>query len=118
MGKYLEEGVIEEEEEVLAGLSQEVGGHVVLQLRAVHAVHAGPTSLHPIQLVQGLDDGCSSIQIPSVLSGLHYHYDETLIIICMTVLTSATTPGTIMRIYVGDRMCGWVSACVNECVCE
>ena len=75
---YLEEGVVEEEEEVLASLSQEVGGHVILQLCAVHAVHAGPAPLHPVQLIQGLDDGCTGIQIPSVLSGLRFHSNETL----------------------------------------
>ena len=76
MAWHLEEGVIKEEEEVLASLSQEVGGHVVLQLRAEHAVHASPAPLHPIQMIQSFDDGRSSIQIPGVLSGLHYRSNE------------------------------------------
>ncbi len=49
--QYLKKGVIEQEEEVLAGLSQEVGGHVVFQLPGMHALHAGPASIHPVQII-------------------------------------------------------------------
>lgn len=66
----LKKGVIKQEEEVLAGLSQKVGGHVVLQLPGVHALHAGPASIHPVQIVQSLNDGNSSIQVHRVLGCL------------------------------------------------
>ena len=68
--QYLKKGVIKQEEEVLAGLSQEVGGHVVRQLPGMHALHAGPASIHPVQIVQSLNDGNSSIQVHRVLGCL------------------------------------------------
>ena len=50
---------------------------MVLQLHAVHAVYAGPAPLHPVELAQCLDDGSSSIQVSSILSGLHHtQYDN------------------------------------------
>ena len=69
--QYLQERVIEEEEKVLAGFSQEVGGHVVLQLPGLHALHAGPPPLHPIQSKQRVHDGCPSIQELCILRRLH-----------------------------------------------
>ena len=45
---YLKKGVIKQEEEVLASLSKEVGRHVILQLHAMHALHAGPATRHPV----------------------------------------------------------------------
>lgn len=68
--QYLKEGVVEEEEEILAGFGQEVGRHVVLQLPAVHALHAGPAPFHPVQTKEGIHDGSPSIQKLGVLRRL------------------------------------------------
>ncbi len=51
---HLPEGVIGEQEEVLAGLGQEEGMHVVLFLHAGHAADAGKPPFHPSVPVQAL----------------------------------------------------------------
>ena len=86
---------------------------MIFQLCAVHAVHAGPAALHPVQLVQSLDDGCSSIQIPSVLSSLRFHSKGHC---SMTMTTAYCSDDTE---YNKENVCGccsggWVSGRVGR----
>ena len=70
MSTDLPEGVVGEQEEVLAGLGQEEGMHVVLLLHAGHASHAGITPLHPGVPVQALHHVPPRMQVRLISRGL------------------------------------------------